>query len=64
MDWKRLLTELGDAGWTQAQIAERCGVSQNTVSDLERGATANPRFAFGNALLVLHAQVIASKAAA
>lgn len=54
MEWKTLIAELIAAGVTQEQIAERCSVSQPTVSDLARGATKTPRFDFGSKLVEFH----------
>lgn len=54
MDWKQLLKELDEAGMTQTQIAETCGTSQATVSDLARGVTKNPSFSIGAAVVELH----------
>lgn len=65
MDWKELLKDLSDAGWTQARIAEQCNVGQATVSELARGITTEPRFSLGDRLKRLHAEVVpASKTAA
>lgn len=58
MDWKRLLEQLNEAGWSQARIAERCQSSQAAVSDLLRGATKEPRFGLGSRLLALHREVL------
>jgi transcriptional regulator with XRE-family HTH domain len=57
MDWKKLLEDLKDAGWSQSRIAERCGVAQATVSELARGVTGEPGFGFGDALRKLHTEV-------
>lgn len=54
MDFKALLADLQRAGLTQTQIAEACACRQSTVSDLARGATDQPRFSVGNALIKLH----------
>jgi transcriptional regulator with XRE-family HTH domain len=56
MDWKALIQELLDVGMTQAGIAERCGVKQNTVSDLYRRESKRPSYEFGIALTKLHAK--------
>ncbi len=57
MDWKNLLARLAAAKLTQVQIAERCGVSQSTISDLARGATKSPGFELGMKLRELLAEV-------
>lgn len=53
MDWKQLIKDLSDAGLTQMQIADRCGVAQSTVSDLGRGVSNSPSFQLGSKLLEL-----------
>jgi predicted XRE-type DNA-binding protein len=55
MDWQQLLKELAAWGYTQERVATHCGVAQSTVSDLGRGATKSPAYAFGKALEALHA---------
>lgn len=62
MDWKKLLGDLERVGWTQTRIAERCGVSQAAVSELSRGISKQPRFAFGQSLVALHAELIGTAA--
>lgn len=64
MDWKRLIKELNDAGHTQVAIAERCEVSQSTVSDLARGASKSPSYQFGAALAAMHAELAPTPAPA
>jgi transcriptional regulator with XRE-family HTH domain len=54
MNWTKIISEIVDAGITQAQIAERCGISQPYVSDLMAGKSANPGYALGVALEELH----------
>jgi transcriptional regulator with XRE-family HTH domain len=64
MQWRQLIADLIEAGITQEQIAERCAVSQPTVSDLARGATKAPRFDFGTKLVELHRKTCRRKAKA
>ena len=33
----RLKAKRGDLGWTQAELAERCGVTRKTVNTVENG---------------------------
>lgn len=54
MDWEKLIRELMAAGVKQAEIAERCGVSQGSVSDLCRIEGRVPNFDFGTKLIALH----------
>jgi transcriptional regulator with XRE-family HTH domain len=56
MDWKALIDDLTARGLTQAEIAEKCGVKQSTVSDLYRAETKEPRYEFGTNLRKLHAK--------
>jgi predicted transcriptional regulator len=63
MDWKKLVVELMEAGVTQTQIAEECGVAQATVSDLSR-VTRQPSFDFGTKLIALHRRLVAEPAKA
>ena len=54
MDWPTLIAALQAAGVTQQQIAEHCGVSQSTVSELKRKSIESPSFDFGTRLVDLH----------
>jgi transcriptional regulator with XRE-family HTH domain len=56
MDFKTLLQELKAAGLTQKQVADYCGCSQVTVSDLARGVTTDPSFSIGRLIVALHAR--------
>lgn len=58
MDWKKLISDLTEAGVKQEEIAAECGVSQTAVSDLNRGATKSPSFDFGSRLVALHKERI------
>lgn len=54
MDWKKIVTELTDAGHTQIELAEACGCSQPTISALKDGTTADPKASIGLVLADLH----------
>lgn len=54
MDWKNLISELTQAGMTQAQIAQRVGVTQSLVSELFTGKAAEPRYGLAMKLIRLH----------
>ena len=54
MDWKNIMADLSAAGFKQTQIAETCGCSQSTVSDLANGEIKQPNFALGQSLIALH----------
>lgn len=60
MDWKRLISELMEAGVTQTKLAELCGTSQSTISDLRRGASESPSWMLGDRLLELHRKTVAA----
>jgi transcriptional regulator with XRE-family HTH domain len=55
MDWKTLIAELMDRGWTQQRLAELAGCKQPTISDLKRGDLTDPRDSVGSRLRSLHA---------
>lgn len=54
MNWKQLISDLQSAGFTQVQIAAKCGCSQGTVSDIANGRTTNPSASIGLALVAMH----------
>lgn len=54
MDWKNILADLRAAGWTQKDIAAKCGCAQTTVSDLATGKTDQPVYSIGERLTALH----------
>lgn len=63
MDWNKIVTEIKDAGLTQALIAEHIGVSAGTLSELCSGKVTEPKWSKGDALLALHAEFCTAKAA-
>jgi hypothetical protein len=52
--WSELLTALRGLGWTQMQIAERCGCTRSTVSDLASGKAKDTMYSLGEKLIALH----------
>lgn len=54
MNWKQLIEQLHTVGLNQMQIAEACGCTQPTISDLKTGRTKAPTFKTGVALQQLH----------
>lgn len=54
IDWTLIISELMQAGTSQAAIAAGCGVAQSTISDLHRGRTRQPNFELGTKLVQLH----------
>ena len=53
INWPRILGDLIGLGKTQPQIAEACGCTQSTVSDLLNGNAKNPRTSTGLLILKL-----------
>lgn len=53
MDWTALIKRLNARGWLQAQIAERVGATQSTISELLNGKTGDPRYSVAAALIAL-----------
>lgn len=54
MNWQILVNELMAAGITQVQMAQECGCSQSSISDLRSGSIEEPRYAIGQKLIQLH----------
>lgn len=50
MNWVETIALLKEAGYTQEQIAKKCGCAQNTISDLATGKTKTTSFAIGQGL--------------
>jgi transcriptional regulator with XRE-family HTH domain len=57
MNWSNVISNLQHTGLTQAQIAQRGGMSQPAVSALATGRNSAPSYANGEALLRLHKEV-------
>jgi transcriptional regulator with XRE-family HTH domain len=53
MNWKQVISDLQAKGFTQVQIALRCGCSQSTVSDISTGRTTEPGASIGLALIAM-----------
>ncbi len=60
MDWKLLLAEIRAAGLSQIQIAKRLGRSQAWVSAAMGGKYLDLKWAEGQAIIALHAEVTTS----
>ena len=54
MDWKKIVADLADAGHTQLDLAEKCGCSQPTSSDIATGNTKDPKASIAIVLSDLH----------
>jgi transcriptional regulator with XRE-family HTH domain len=59
MDAKQLLDEIRGSGLTQVEVALAIGVSQGTISKIERGQTKNLWASTYTALQKLHSQRVA-----
>ena len=53
MHWPTIISDLKAAGLSQSQVAEKCGVAQATISDLEG---RQPAYDLGAKLVALHAE--------
>ena len=68
MDWSEIIQSIQDAGYSQKQIAEKCGCSQGLISQIknkQKKADSKSRaavsFAVGTALLELHKSIVKKK---
>ncbi len=57
MDWKKMVSELSAAGYTQARIAQELGKAQSWVADVAKGRYADLKWSDGQKLIGLHALV-------
>lgn len=64
MDWKTLIAELVQLGYTQPEIARECRCGQSTISDLANGKSSEPRHSLGEDLKGLLEKAKAAKAGA
>lgn len=64
MDWKLLIAEIRAAGLSQVQIAARLGKSQAWVSAASSGKYIDLKWAEGQAIIALHAEIIKEQKAA
>lgn len=61
MDAKTLLAEVRGIGLTQIEVANGMGVSQGTVSKIERGQTQDLKISTYHKLVALHNREVLSK---
>jgi len=61
MDWIKLISELSASGVLQTEMANYCGCSQSTISDLARGVTKQPYYNIGAAIQSMHAALPAER---
>lgn len=60
MDWAKLIQEIQQAGMSQTDLGERIGRSQAWISAVASGKYQDVRWADGQALLAVHAEVVGS----
>lgn len=58
MDWKQIVADIQASGVSQVQIAEACGCSQATVSELATGKNCDPRASIALRVLQLHKKAL------
>jgi transcriptional regulator with XRE-family HTH domain len=55
MNWKILIAEIQEyGGLTQAEVGEKCGTTQSTISSLANRSGGEPSFSLGSKLKELH----------
>lgn len=54
MDWKKIISDIIGAGYTQDDIALVARIKQPSVSQIANGSTSNPSWFVGNEILKLH----------
>lgn len=54
--WRQILADLEQAGWPRGRVAEALLTARSTVQRWREGH--EPSFPFGQALLVLHCEVV------
>lgn len=64
MDWKLLIADLKEFGYSQPRIATECDCGQATINELATGKTLQPRYPLGLALTELHKKAKAAHAKA
>lgn len=54
MDWRKMVSDLSDAGYTQVQIAQELGKAQSWVADVAKGRYADLKWSDGQKLIAFH----------
>lgn len=54
MDWKKIISDLVQAGLTQKEIGDKAGLKQASVSDLMNGNQKTVKWETGETLLAMH----------
>jgi hypothetical protein len=63
MDFKTIISDLQQRGYTMAMIAESIGTTRANVAAILRNTDQQPRWVTGNKLIELHKRVMKRKAA-
>lgn len=61
MDWKQLITDLLQNGYTFASLAREMGVTPAAVRAMMRNANQQPRWITGNKLVSIHRSALKKK---
>lgn len=64
MDWKKIVADLTEAGFTQNELAEKCECSQPTISAIKDGTTKDPKASIALVLADLHRKLPKQRKAA
>lgn len=56
VDFRQLIQELRDSGWTYEAIGDHIGRSESTIRNLVRGVADMPRYDVGAKIVNLHRQ--------
>jgi predicted XRE-type DNA-binding protein len=54
MNWQNILSDLSSWGFTQVQIAKKCGCTQSRISDLARNPDTTVSYSLGASLTAMH----------
>lgn len=54
MNWSKLLKELLESGFTQAELATSIGLKQSSIPDIIAGRQASVKWEVGNSILAMH----------
>lgn len=62
MNWKIIIAEIQEyGGLTQADVGEKCGTTQSTISSLINREGGEPSFSLGVKLKELHKRLVRKK---
>lgn len=61
MDFKNIVSQLIDCGFSEKSIAEDVGTSQPTIHRLKTGQYDDPKYSVAKKLIDLHSTVVGDK---